>query len=496
MKIYIRTKILLFSLFITVMTSCDLAPNLDDYEPLYSLPAEGAIYNESSAELALTGTYSVLQKNVYYSVLPSMLSGMDEGSFFIASGNADPEHMGYAKNNPVTDGTQLLDVYSTQYNLINRANWVIEKVGALKDTDFAIPARRNEIIAEAKTLRALGHFNLLRTFGYFYDMNSEYGIVIRLQPAKSKEVLPRSSVKESYAAIMDDLDSAIASAADAKPKYYVSKTFAKALKAKVLLYEGDYTQAAALAYDVIHNSGANYKLLPTYAGLFDHQSAEVFDNVSSLFNVYSDNDELIGLGFYWNGYFLNFSDTFAKQATEDTFNINGQKINYDATRVPFILTGAPLIAGLGNGNMKFRQMSGGRETLYILRIEEMYLIYAEADARSKKAVSSEALKAVNDIRVRAGATATGGDGFEVYPSTVTYAQFLELVRMEKRIELATENGEDWFDLVRYDYADGFGTGFQVSDVKATATNPNKFIMPFPYSSIQQGGGVIKQNPGY
>lgn len=494
MKIYI--KIIIVSSFLVAMTSCELTPDLEEYEPLYSLPAEEAIYNQSSAELALTGIYSVLRTNVYYSVLPSMLSGMDEGSYYINSGNANVEHMGFATNNPIADGSQLLEVYSTQYTIINRANWVIEKVSALKDSDFAAPGRRNEIIGEAKTLRALGHFNLLRVFGHFYDTNSEYGIVIKLSPAKGNEVVERSSVIKSYEAIIDDLDGAIANAPDIKPKYYVSKIFAKALKAKVLLYKGDYSQAATLAYDVIHNSGANYKLLPSYAALFDHQSAEVFDNVGSLFNVYSDSDEILGLGFYWNGYFLNFSDTFAKQATEETFNINGQKINYDASRVPFILTGEPLIAGLGNGDMKFRQMSGGRETLYILRMAEMHLIFAEADARSKNTVTNEALKAMNDVRVRAGATSTGGDGFEVYPSSVTYSQFLELVRVEKKIELATENGEEWFDLIRYDYADGFGTGFKVSDVKSTATNSDKFIMPIPYTSVRQGNGVIKQNPSY
>ncbi|MNG13296.1 hypothetical protein D3C84_969680 [compost metagenome] len=64
------------------------------------------------------------------------------------------------------------------------------------------------------------------------------------------------------------------------------------------------------------------------------------------------------------------------------------------------------------------------------------------------------------------------------------------------MELGSETGEEWYDLVRYDYIDGFGTGFKVSDVKATAVNPDFFIMPIPDASVRVAQDVIKQNPGY
>ena len=77
------------------------------------------------------------------------------------------------------------------------------------------------------------------------------------------------------------------------------------------------------------------------------------------------------------------------------------------------------------------------------------------------------------------------------------AQFLELVRIEKAIELIFEQGESWFDLVRFDYADGgFAGGFKASDVKPTATDSERFILPIPQTSIDAAGGVIKQNPEY
>lgn len=500
MRSYLKTKILFCFTVLSVFSSCELANELDDYEPLYSLPAENAIYNESSAELALAGVYSTLQGgngNYQLSRLTNSLSGMSQNPVTAIFGGLPPEELSFAVNDPISDGSMLLTIYTGQYTLINRANWLIEQASTLNDDVFFTPNRREEIIGEAKILRAFGHFQLLRLFGQFYDVNSVYGINVRLTPAKDGQVQPRNTVSETYDAIINDLEDGMESAPELTPKFYVSKTFAKALLAKVNLYMGNYGEAATLASEVINDSGTNFQLLPSFEALFDHQSREVFDNNSSLFNLYSDqDDEQINYGNEWTIY-SNFSSAFATMATTETININGQIINYDATRVPFMLTGAPLTPYPGlNGNMKYRQQTGGHETFYFLRMAEIYLILAEAEARSMNSVSSVALNALNAVRARAGATSTGGNGFETYPVSISLNQFLEVVRIEKSIELATEQGEDWFDLIRYDYLDGFDSGFQVSQVKATATNSDKFIMPIPFASYEVGKGEIIQNPSY
>ena len=81
---------------------------------------------------------------------------------------------------------------------------------------------------------------------------------------------------------------------------------------------------------------------------------------------------------------------------------------------------------------------------------------------------------------------------ETYPASINLSEFLEAVRVEKRIELGVEVGEDWFDLVRYHFVDGF----DVSTVKPTATNPDKFILPIDYVTIEAGKNVVEQNPNY
>ncbi|MBK0368698.1 RagB/SusD family nutrient uptake outer membrane protein [Flavobacterium agrisoli] len=486
-------------LFLVFFTSCDLTKDLDEYEPLYSLPAETAISNENSAELALTGVYSILQQkggsNPFSSIVGSTLSGVDTGGY---PAFLNAEDRGLLGNTPLTVGNKVQSIYSGEYTMINRANWVISGVEKLQEDVFINKNRKSEIVGEAKIMRALGHFNLLVKFGQFYDVNSEYGVNVRLEPARDATTIPRISVGETYDAILKDLEDGIATAPALRKKYYANKTFAKGLKAKVLLYMGRYAEAATVAKDVIDNSGPDFALVSNFEQLFDHTTIGTLDNSEGLLAVYADGDETLGNGNFW-AVFNAVSEWYYNLGETGTVSIGGKVIKYDETRIPFMKTGSYAIPDFGyNGNMKFAQRFGPQsqfETLYILRMAEIYLIYAEAAARSTKSVSSDALAALNQIRIRAGAT-SAEEGFVIYPASITYTQFLEAVRMEKLMELGSETGEDWYDLIRYDYADGFGTGFQVSDVKSTATNSDFFILPIPDVSIKAGNNIVKQNPGY
>ncbi len=78
------------------LASCDLMKSLDEYEPLYSLPAETAITGEPTAELALAGLYSGFrQEAADQEILKFILSGLYErisqGSFYY---NTRPEFIG------------------------------------------------------------------------------------------------------------------------------------------------------------------------------------------------------------------------------------------------------------------------------------------------------------------------------------------------------------------------------------------------------------------
>jgi hypothetical protein len=398
----------------------------------------------------------------------------------------------YVINNPISSGTEInVASYARMYEIINRCNWLIEKVDLLSIENFKNPARKTEILAEAKAIRATCHFYLLRLWGQFYNLNSKYGIVLRTEPVRSGEALPRNTVAEAYDLIIADLDEAIANAPTFRARYYINKTYAKGLKAKVLLYKGDYQNAALLAKDVIENSGSNFMLATNYMDQFNNTDTSVFNNPEVLFGSKGDKSEsILGIGNY-TGFWMSVTAKLNEVASDFT-TINGQNIKHDGDRISSTIYNAGAAFGLDTRKYITRRSVDLYEMVYHLKMDEVYLIYAEAAARANDNVTPEALDALNAIRIRAGATSTGGDGFETYPASISFSEFIEAVRIEKYIELAIENGEEWFDLVRYHFVDGF----DVTTVKPTATNPDKYILPIEANSIKVGGNVVVQNPSY
>ncbi|MBD0833385.1 RagB/SusD family nutrient uptake outer membrane protein [Aestuariibaculum sediminum] len=483
-----------------MVNSCQLTEELDDYKPLYALEAETAINTQETAELALVGAYSAFRQGSQGGfpemfLTPDILSGYSTAG---ASSASRPEEQGWVQNNPLATGASTTQsIYTALYDLVNRTNWLINAVDKLEPNVFEPSSRKSEILGEAKILRALGHFYLLRNFGQFYNVNSEYGINLRLEPVRSDEAFPRNTVQETYTSILEDLDVGIAEGPDLRTKKYTNSTFAKALKAKVLLYMGAYGQAANLAQDIIDGANTNFMLEPTYGAIFDdHDSPAIFQSSEILFGTAGEPAAGTGIGNFYSGFAITITQNYL-DAISETFEVDGQMIDIDGeNRGKAIIFDNVSFGGFYSTKYTTYFTSGDYEMIYHMRMAEVYLILAEASARANNMVTTEALNALNEIRLRAGATTTGGDGFETYPNTISLDQFLTAVRYEKLAEIYQEGGENWYDLIRYDYADGFGTGFQVSDVKPTATDSDKFILPIPTESIDAGGNVVDQNPGY
>ncbi|MAO15407.1 MAG: hypothetical protein CMH44_00745 [Muricauda sp.] len=494
MKTFKYIFILMVGLGLSCLSSCQLAEDLDDYEPLNALDANKAIVDESTAELALSGVYAGFHQQsggggipeIY--TIPSLMSGTLVNSFLI---NTD-EVQGYVNNNPLAVNTsQGLGAYTRMYDIINRANWLIEKATELTDDKFPTPGRRQQILAETRMLRATANFYLLRLWGQFYDMESKYGISIRTEPSRSGEALPRSTVRETYEVILEDLDYAVANAPDIRTKSYTNRAYAMGLKAKVLLYQGNYAEAATLARDVMDASPGEFALADTYGEIFlNHATPELFDSSEIVFGTKGDPVAGVGIGNVIGTIYIVSPQYIASEV--GTTEVGGQTIVHDGGRISGTIMEGFFGFDSLKSNFNFLPPENRYEMIYHLRMAEVYLIYAEAEARAQNAVTSDALNALNEIRTRAGATTTGGDGFETYPATISLPQFLEAVRIEKRMELGVEIGEDWFDMVRYHFVDGF----DVSTVKPSATNPDKYILPIDYITIEAGKNVVEQNPNY
>ncbi len=522
MKNIIKIRILSIVAVCVCFASCDITESIDDRELQFQLSEETVIVDQESATQALTSAYAALRNrdiggsNRFIDEITrvhNVLSGM---AIALAMNNTAPftnNEYGELLNNSPTPESIGGDAMRDYYNAINRTNWVIEKVSELEDGLFDPTSLRQEILGEAYGLRALHHFNLLRNWGQWYDETSIFGITLRLEPIRGDfTTLPRNTVADTYAQIHSDLDNAIARAAMLSPPsgkrgIFITKQGAIAIKAKVYLQQGRYTEAASTAKRLLFGgaeaNGAN--LSSPFSNLFAVNSDALFNNPGLLFGTKgcpTPFTERLGDGGWLSPSGgedrMLFSPAFLALAnTNAGITVGGQIIDYDLNDNR--LKNGTTILMSPSGNTASIKRENEYSVGYYARLAETYLIFAEAEARSTNTVSADALVALNAVRIRAGATTTGGNGFETYPATIAFDQFLEAVRIEKVIELAGEGGEEWYDLVRYDWEDGFGSGFQVenNDFKAlTGIDKDTYILPYTQVILQDGGFVEMQNPGY
>jgi hypothetical protein len=99
--------------------------------------------------------------------------------------------------------------WDADYAVIKNANFLETACNRMSDGEFS-GNRRAEVLGEIAYLRALAYFNILVRYCEFWDMNSEYGVVMRNEaPSVSNALKARSSVADSYQYILDQLEIAI-----------------------------------------------------------------------------------------------------------------------------------------------------------------------------------------------------------------------------------------------------------------------------------------------
>lgn len=478
MKLKIFKTVVLMSLWLC-FTHC----SVDNVQPINRLTEEIVITNEVTANAVLNGIYKRHRSLFHTNIIAAMgYYGPFQTEAFGIFGDE-----GFDNNNVQNDNGLILEAYKHLYGTINEANFFIELVEGGAAIGLA-EVRKTQMLAEARFFRAMAHFHLLRIFGQFYDTSSNFGIVISLKPIRTdSDTSARSTVKETYDSIIADLEYAKTNGRSGVDHFYVSATTAQALLAKVQLYAGDYTNAATNALGVINNTDG-YALETTYADIFSKrwQSSEV------LFAPFVDGlkEGTASTGLLFNSSFIaspsvafkaiaNASDGVLNDDMDDFL---GTPISGYDTR--FLFTYGSITRGISsNGKYPFisnSPESKGGNTFYYLRMAEVYLIYAEAEARRTGGNLSAALDRLNQVRNRAGTPAK---------TLSNRATLLTDIRNDKVIELCTENAESYYDLIRYDQ---LGDIDDVSTFKTTLTD-DKFILPIPRAALA-GNPLLIQNP--
>lgn len=471
-----------------------------DTKPKDSVPSDEIFDTYKSASVALTGMYDGLQgsssRNSYYAAR-MFYYGDVRGQDMQARTNNMRSSSCYEMVYIVDNAPNMWDI---PYNVIRRANRIIEAVDNNVISD-ATPAQYNKLKSEALVVRALVHFDLVRLYGQPYTKNNgeSLGVPIVLTPSEHTSKPKRSSVAEVYTQVLKDLDDAldIGGLVDSKFYGYVNTWFAKGLKARVLLYKGDYPGALPIAEDVIKNSPYPLWTNTEYVEGWNTSDKGRKEMLFELIN-YNNSDwaDREGIAYLLNE--LGYADLICTKSFLDIMESDPNDVRLGVLVAP--QKDKDLIKEFGDNKVfvnKLPTIPGTNEmrtnSLPIMRISELYLIAAESAAHIGN--STKAAQYLNDIVLRANPNAT--------PIAAKDAT-VERILLEKRKELVGE-GQSFFDAMRTNqtiirYNDASDIGFHMP-LRAESMKFDwdyfRTILPIPFGEMNTNTNLKgQQNPGY
>lgn len=481
-----------------------------DVAPSDGTDADAALTSSSDLAAARTGMYKALKGNsslvdyygqqffVYGDVHAgddyqyNNLGGSNRASFYY--------DMNYQTASEFTSSTSSSNVaWKSPYIVIGRANRIIAAAegGALSDAAEA-KATIDQYAAEAKVLRALAHFDLVRIYGkpYTEDQGASLGVPLVTGVLESNAKPARSTVAEVYTQVVKDLTEAISSnalATETEPGY-VSVWGAKAILSRVYLNMGDYANALSVAEDIIKNSGAALWTRDQYFKAWDastpNESEFLFRlNVSGS----TDNNDLNGIGNLQgrDGY----KEMVATKKFVDMLSADANDVRNDMF-LP--ATADKEVAVYGTNKVFLNKLRGQGGNLRnvtivpIIRLSEVYLTAAECAFRKND--KTKAVEYLNDLVKNRTTT-------EASLATVDNIT-LERILIERRKELIGE-GQRYFDALRNNetitrYTSEADKGWHKTLSKeAQSFNRDYFkaIAAIPQEEINANPN-IKQNTGY
>lgn len=505
-----KLLLIIFPLFLFVSCSKDFLNNA----PEDFLTAANFFKTESDFQQALVSTYATVRTmgdlnswvmgemrsdNTHYDINRGADASIATTARLAVADFLDDD--GNGVTNSKYDGT---------FVGISRTNAILDRI-----TDIEMDAARKEqIIAETKFLRALFYFELVRYYG---------GVPLHIHEVKNAEQAKteRASVDGVYAQIIQDATEAEAVLPEkASVLGRASKAAANMLLGYVYLTRKDYAAAETALKKI-----TGYSLLADYRSIYDptnKNNAELIFEVQYLESptgtpsdfIYrflpQTDDASIVTGFsvknitsglnvptkdmldsYEPGDSrLNASVAIAEGTGETgaSFIIESIKPAEGYTPAPGKI-GKPFIL-----KYSWPHTTVGRTNSNwpIYRYADALLLLAEA--LNEQGKGNEALPYLNQVRNRA----FNGAGSV---TTTDQSQLRAIIFHERRIELAFEN-KRWLDLVRtgqaMDIMNAHGAALKLLDLSINPGAYNvtdwRLLFPIPRREIQVGG--LTQNPGY
>lgn len=447
---------------------------------------------EADADAAIVAAYDLLnnQWDIYYRGI-YMLAELptDNAECGVGVANANIFALNDFTFGPVNDRINVL--YTALYGGIKNANVAIDNIPAINFNE----TKKNRLIGEARFIRALLYYNLVRLFG-------DVPLVLHQATSLNEVNIARSSTEEVYQQIIADLVFAETSLDEHNSSTNTgraTKASAKALLASVYLTRKEYALAKEKADEMLTLSG--YGLENSYFDLFTPENK---GNREFLFSV--QNKGMTGTG---NGFGLalflpratiplpgggTVAGNSADVPTEEFYNsflpgdlrrnrtffteydAGAGKVNFRPHWYKYFDPGA--ITTLGEGNLNYA----------VIRYAEVLLVAAEA-ANELDGPTEEAYAAINKVRRRAYGLAVDQPSVLVDLKGLSQSQLREAILQERRWEFGFE-GLRWFDLVRT------GKLEEVLHAKGIQAVQNYHtLFPLPQRELDVNKSLT-QNPGY
>ncbi|SHF55627.1 SusD family protein [Mariniphaga anaerophila] len=468
---------------------------------------------------------------------------MDDGKSDNAYSRLENDHQQRIANGNFNSNTDaFLYYYELQMKHLGRLNTFISYTDVPYVEDELVRQKYKSIL---ESLRVWHYFKLTFRWG---------NVPFVLKPADLSEArqdaTPKDEILEQLFPLAEEIASRLPEDEYTTDKYMFNRYSLKALTMRYALYNERYEMAARLAKEIIDSK--KYELYPVYGDLFQYKASSSnkefimhmnresngnsatysFRDLGPHYRTGAGQSYLVPLkslvDSYWTlqGNSIGSCPLHSKEEYELNPNLNrdpryaasimGQGDEFYGDTIDIYNVNDPMYyenirasrsgywfrkfvdesdAFKGSGNMEYG----------LLRYAEVLLSYAEAKIMLND-VDDLAKSCINQIRSRAGLDMTEADVTLPKYSSFTQQQWIELIRNERRIELAAE-GLRYDDIIRWRIAedvlnkpalghtqmiDGDLVSLKIEDRTFRTYN---YLWPFHENSLRVEPG-LKQNPGY
>ena len=466
--IKMKTKLLFAILISSCLTGCE---KFLDEKPISGLVEANYYRNTDEVETGVIACYDGLQQ-VYD--IEFKLTEIRADNTSGVSLEGDWGAIKFFRDSPLNFFLQ--DFWQRSYNTIARCNLVLRYLNNVSD-----PVKRNYFEGEARFIRSLMYFNLVRLYG-------DVPLITASMDFNDTEKFKRISKTEVYNQIKADLLKAI----DLCPPTWTTaqgiaratKGASQALLGKVYITLQEWNNARLQFEPIVgaNLKGSTHQLNPSYAAIFSTSSEMSKEIIFAVRYKAASNREGNSFSHEYtnNGDARNVRASAAYKAFFESTDVRAATTYNSTTSLAakFLDPTAP-------------QRDAGND-FPVIRFADVLLLYAEALNELSSVPTSATLAPINEVRKRAN----------VPEYSLIQIPTKEAVRnaiyKERQLEFGFEN-QRWYDLLRMDRA--MATSILNAYLAATG-NPDitvpayRFVFPIPQTEIDLSNGKLVQNPEY